>query len=104
MLGPKYEKVSPLPYLRDPCGRRTIPQGKQAVPAIVPTLVVAYCLHLPLVEVHVTTSCLVLIAQLRVHATYLSLSYTAMKYAIMAAVLVVVEVPRLRYGLVCSWV
>ena len=68
-----------------------MPLRKQAVPAIVPTLIVAYCLHLPLVEVHVTTSCLVLIVQLRVHATYLSSSFTAMSYELMEAVFVVVE-------------
>ena len=97
MLCPRYETVSLLSTL--PGGVPTI--RKQAVPAIVPTMVVACCLYLPLVEVHVTSSCLVLIVHLRVHATYLSSSYTAMKYGVMEAVFVV-EVPRFRYGLVCS--
>lgn len=75
----------------------------QAVPAIVPTLVVAYCLHLPLVEVHVTTSCLVLIVQLRVHTTYPSSSLTAMWYGVMEAVFVVVEASRFRYTSSSLW-
>ena len=47
-----------------------------------------------------TSSCLVPIVHIRVHATYTSPSYTAMKYGVMEAVLVVAEVARLRYGLV----
>ncbi len=77
VLCPRFEKASPLPLRR--CAL-----GKRAVPAIVPTLVVAYCLHLPLVEVHVTYSRLVLILQLRFHATYVSSSRTAMEYVIMS--------------------
>lgn len=44
--------------------------GKRVVPAVVPTLFVANCLHLPLVEVHVTNSHLLLMVHLRVNATY----------------------------------
>ena len=64
-LCPRFEEVSLLSTL--PGGVPTI--RKPVVPAIVPTLIVAYCPHLPLVEVHVTSSCLVLIVHLRVHAT-----------------------------------
>ena len=41
--------------------------------------VVAYCLHLPLVEVHVTDLRLV---KIRVHATYISSSHTTMGYVV----------------------